>query len=85
MRSTAASVQPGQKLVIPVRYGVGMMNTDTLDRVDAIDPIAVATATLAAAGIAAVAVAGCPDPTCPSCGPVDQGERRHGDGDRVAA
>ena len=75
----------GQKLVTPARYGVGMMNTDTLDRLEAIDHIAVAKATLAAAGIAAVAVAGCPDPTCPSCGPVDQGERRHGDGDRVAA
>ena len=62
-----------------------MMNTDTLERLHAIDHLAVATATLAAAGIAAVAVAGCPDPACPSCGPVDQGERRHGDGDRVAA
>jgi hypothetical protein len=62
-----------------------MMNNDTLVRPGAGDDLAVATATLAAAGIAAVTVARCPDPTCPSCEPVDRDRRRHGDSALVAA
>jgi hypothetical protein len=62
-----------------------MMNNETLPGPGAADDLAVATATLVAAGIGAVAVARCPDPTCPSCQPVDRDQRRHGDSGLVAA
>jgi hypothetical protein len=63
-----------------------MMNTDTptIGR-GAIDHLAVAAATLAAAGIVAVAVSGCPDPTCRSCAPVARERRRPGDDALFAA